>query len=131
MKRRRLAILLVVMLAVFLSLGWALWRQTNGGSHNGPSPGLLSLADTLSFSADRHAGARAVADAVSRSGERPEEFLAEVEVSGANGMLVFHLWHRSAWKPENRGAVGNPGGKCRDVYFDLRRGEVTHTLFWQ
>jgi hypothetical protein len=68
---------------------------------------------------------------VSRCGERPEEFFAEVEVSRANGMLVFHLWHRSAWNPENRGAVGNPGGKCRDVYFDPRRGEVTQTLFWQ
>ena len=131
MKRRRLAILIVAILAGLLSLGWGLWRLSNHGDNMGPSSALLPLADAGAFPADRRAGARAVADAVARSGEQPEEFFAEVEVRRADGVVVFHLWHRSAWDPENQGACGNPGGKCRDVYFDPRLGEVIQTLFWQ
>jgi hypothetical protein len=131
MKRWRLSILIVVMLAGLLFLGWEVWRLTTHGDDEGPPAGLVPLADAGAFPAHRQAAARTVADAVARSGERPEEFFAEIEVARGDGVVVFHLWHRSAWDPENRGVVGNPGGKCRDLYFDPRRGEVIQTLFWQ
>jgi hypothetical protein len=131
MKRRRLAVLIVLVFAGSLSLGWRLWWLSNHGDNNGSPAALLPLDAVGEFPADRQAGARAAADAVARSGERPEEFLAEVEVNRVDGVMVFHLWHRSAWDPENQGARGNPGGKCRDVYFDPRRGKVIQTLFWQ
>jgi hypothetical protein len=131
MKRWRLSILIVVMLTGLLFLRWEVWRLTTHGDDEGRPAGLVPLADVGAFPADRQAGARAVADAVAQSGERPEEFFAEVEVTPGNGVVVFHLWHRSAWDPVNRGVVGNPGGKCRDVHFDPRSGEVIQTLFWQ
>ena len=131
MKRRWFAVLMVVTLAGLLSAAWGLWRLTRQGEGYGRPAGLLPLSDAGAFAADQQAGARAVADAVVRSGERPEEFFAEVDAGSADGIVVFHLWHRSAWNPENRGVVGNPGGKCRDVYYDAKRGEVIRTLFWQ
>jgi hypothetical protein len=129
-KRPRLAILLVVLLAGWLSLGWGVWSLSREEQHNRPPAGLLPLADAGAFPVDRQTAARAVADALARSGEPPEEFFAEVE-DGRDGVVVFHLWHRSAFDPENRGGHGNPGGKCRDVYFDPSRGEAIRTLFWQ
>lgn len=117
------------MLTGLLPLTWWVWWLSSHGDNDGRPAGLLPLADAGAFPAEYQAGALAVADSLTRSGERPEEFFAEV--SHADMLLVFHLWHRSAWEPENRGVVGNPGGKCRDVYFDPRRGEVTKVLFWQ
>src|ERR1700730_16207018 len=65
--------------------------------NDGRPAGLLPLADAGAFPANHRATVPAVADAVTRSGEQPEEFFAEVEAGRADGMVVFHLWHRSAW----------------------------------
>jgi hypothetical protein len=73
--------------------------------------------------------ARAVALSLKQSGEKPEEFYAEV--SSEDKALVFHLWHASAFEPANRNVLGNLGGKCRDVWYDSASGKVTQTLFWQ
>lgn len=132
MRHRKFAILIVVVLAAVVPAGWTVWRLTNRGDDKRSAAGLLPLADPGAFPAKYRSAARAVADAVVDSGERPSEFFAEVEAGRPDGMIVFHLWHQSAWKPGNRGfVVGNPGGKCRDVLFDPKRGQVVETLAWQ
>jgi len=78
------------------------------------------------FAAKYHEGILAVAAAV----ENPEEFFVEIEeVRGP--VYVFHLWHQSAFLPQNRGLMGNPGGKCRDVRFDPATRKIVSILFWQ
>jgi hypothetical protein len=44
---------------------------------------------------------------------------------------MFHLWHESAFLPENRNVVGNPGGKCRDVWYDPEKRTVVKVFWWQ
>ena len=89
-----------------------------------------SLADPGAFPNEFRLGAQSVAASVQLHGENPSEFRAVVE-GPQNGILTFHLWHQSAFTPENRGANGNPGGKCRDVKFDLATNKVFSTVLWQ
>lgn len=133
MRQRKFAILLIVGFAALVSVAGATWRLARSGEVRRPPAGLLPLADPGAFPDEYRPTARAVADALAGGGERSEEFFAQVEGSwaGAAGVVAFHLWHRSAWEPGNRTAVGNPGGKCRDVWFDSSREQVVKTLFWQ
>ena len=96
--------------------------------NNGRPPGLL---DVQALPPQHRQGARAVAAALAAGGEDPQEFSCEAEEENGGRVLVFHLWHASAFLPENRGVLGNPGGKCRDVWYDVRRGRITETLYWQ
>jgi hypothetical protein len=66
-----------------------------------------------------------------KRGESPKEFFAKVESSNGGKVLVFHLWHQSAFESQNRGVVGNPGGKNRDVWFDVPTGKVVKMLYWR
>ncbi len=92
-----------------------------------PSP----LLDVEALPAAYREGARAVAASLTGEGEKPEEFYCEVEDKEEGRIQVFHLWHESAFLPENRGMAGNPGGKCRDVWYDTRQRKVVETLGWQ
>jgi hypothetical protein len=83
------------------------------------------------FAADCREAVRSVAASLTENGERPEEFHADVERKEDGQILIFHLWHESAFEPQNSNVVGNPGGKCRDVQYDVRQRKVTQTLFWQ
>ena len=65
--------------------------------------------------------------AVARYVRSPQDFFAEIEPQKDGRELVFHLWHKSAFTPENIGAAGNPGGKCRDVVYDTKKHRVTQT----
>ncbi len=78
------------------------------------------------FPAKYKEGLLAVAAAV----ENPEEFMVEIEEE-RGPVYVFHLWHQSAFLPQNRGLMGNPGGKCRDVRFDPATRKIVAILFWQ
>lgn len=131
MRHRKFAIRIVVVLVVLVPIGWAVWQLAIRGDDNRMPAELLPLADPGAFPAKYRSAARIVADVVAGAGERPSEFLAEIEAGRPDGVIVFHLWHQSAWKPRNRGVVGNPGGRCRDVRFDPNRGQVVETLFWQ
>ena len=93
------------------------------------SLGAILLSSTESFPPEQRAAATAVALEIREGGEDPLEFFATV--SETSEALVFHLWHKSAFAPENAGAVGNPGGKCRDVRYDRAAQAVTETLLWQ
>ena len=94
-------------------------------------PGLPALLDMEAFPEQYRDAARAVAASVADAGEDPKEFYAQVEPKDSSRLLVFHLWHRSAFEPQNIGMLGNPGGKCRDVWYDMDSRKATKTLFWQ
>jgi hypothetical protein len=92
---------------------------------------LISLVKVEDFPAQHREAAKAVATALKDRKENPKEFYANVEAKNNGDVLVFHLWHQSAFDPKNRNVPGNPGGKCRDAFFDTKQGKVTDVLFWQ
>jgi hypothetical protein len=105
-------------------------RQGSAISKPGERPNLVPLVGSALPEKYRSA-AEAIAAALRQDGEEPREFSCEVEPSADRRELIFHLWHESAFRPENRGVVGNPGGRCRDVSYDPRQQRITRTLFWQ
>ena len=107
-----------VVLAVCSCLVWA-------------QPRPPALVDSAALAPEYRAAAAAVAQFLTQKGENPKEFFANVEHAPGDKDLVFHLWHQTAFEPQNRNVVGNPGGKNRDVYFDVGSGTVTRMLFWQ
>jgi len=107
-----------VLLAFTCGLGWT----------QGKPP---ALTDSTALMPEHRAAAAAVATYLTQKGENPKEFFANVERMPNGKELVFRLWHRTAFEPQNRNVVGNPGGKNRDVYFDIESGSVSRMLFWQ
>lgn len=105
----------------------------------GPQPSASGSGERLprapldgqAFPEPYRAAVAAVAASLKEEREDPAEFSCDLEVPADGQELVFHLWHRSAFLPENVGALGNPGGKCRDVWYDRRQQKVIKTLFWQ
>ena len=89
------------------------------------------LGNPEAFAVEYQEGARAVAASLVAIGEKPSEFYADVESKKDGQLLVFHLWHESAFEPRHQNAIGNPGGKCRDVHYDVRKGKATESLLWQ
>jgi hypothetical protein len=86
----------------------------------------------LSEVASRYEGAaKAVVAVLVGEKEKPKEFRAEIEEKEEGKVLVFHLWHDSAFMPENKRVIGNPGGKCRDIVYDVRNRKASQSLFWQ
>jgi hypothetical protein len=73
----------------------------------------------------------AVADRLRLEGEDPDVFHADLDVVEDGKVIIFHLWHITAFAPENEHARGNPGGKCRDIRYDRLTGETSDSLFWQ
>jgi hypothetical protein len=90
-------------------------------------PGLKYL---IELPAKYQKAAERVAAVLISEKEDPSQFKAEVEENGKE-TFVFHLWHISAFKAENAGAVGNPGGKCRDIVYDVKSGRASASMFWQ
>ena len=95
---------------------------------------LPSPADTQAFPAIQQEAARAVAARLEKDGEKPREFHAAVSSEEVSNVLVFHLWHDSAFVELAKAGgffPGNPGGKCLDVHYDLKSKNVTHVYGWQ
>jgi hypothetical protein len=93
--------------------------------------GARPLTDTTWLKSGLHAAALAVAAELRRIQDDPAEFYATLETRDSGSVVVFHLWHRSAFYPENAHVDGNPGGKCLDVWYDLQRKVITRRLVWQ
>ena len=91
--------------------------------------GAISLVSVEDFAPGLRNAAKAAAAALRATGENPQEFFVEIEETA--DAVVLHLWHEDAFLPENANVVGNPGGKCRDMYYDPQTGTITKTLFWQ
>jgi hypothetical protein len=96
-----------------------------------PRPKPIPLVKVDAFAAEHREAVRTVAASLAENGEKAEEFYADVEPKAGGRILLFHLWHESAFEPQNRDAPGNPGGKCRDVEYDVRQRRVSQSLFWQ
>lgn len=90
---------------------------------------MVPLASPDSFPSGQREAAVSVAAELRSAGEEPSEFFATV--TETTNALVFHLWHRSAFAPENANVVGNPGGKCRDAHYDKAKRTITKILYWQ
>jgi hypothetical protein len=73
---------------------------------------------------------REAALAVARHITSPADYFARVEPQDGHE-LVFHLWHKTAFLPENRGGAGNPGGKCLDVVYDTKKHKIVQDWAWQ
>lgn len=69
--------------------------------------------------------------AAARAVKTPELFFVDIEERESGRIYVLHLWHESAFLPENRGMNGNPGGQCRDVHFDTTTKTILKIAFWQ
>jgi hypothetical protein len=89
------------------------------------------LVNVDAFAEEYRGPVRTVAESLVENGERAEEFYADVEPKEEGQILLFHLWHESAFESRNRNVPGNPGGKCRDVRYDVRQRKVMQTQFWQ
>ena len=136
-------IVLWVCLAVAI-LGWLYLFRSSGGAPPLPASGPPVetarssregslgplVGDGENIAKEHQEAAAAVAASVREGGEDPKEFSCQIETA-ANGELIFHLWHESAFLPENRNTAGNPGGKCRDVYYNPTQKKVVKTLGWQ
>jgi hypothetical protein len=92
---------------------------------------LTPLVKVDDFPMSQREAAKAVAASIQASKENPKEFFVRVDAKEDGRLLVFHLWHASAFAPENRGVKGNPGGKCRDVEYDTKQNKVTQTRAWR
>lgn len=118
-----LAEILLLLLAFFV-----------GGSDGprAPSSGEESQLPRLGeVPAKYQVAAQAVAAVLADEGEEPKEFRAKVVEKDGGGTLVFHLWHDSAFTPEHAREIGNPGGRCRDVVYDVRSRKASQSVFWQ
>jgi hypothetical protein len=104
---------------------------TQDGNKEASERKLISLVKVEDFPTQHREAAKAVATALKDRKEDPREFYAGVEAKNNGDLLVFHLWHQSAFHPKNRDVPGNPGGKCRDAFFDTKKGKVADVLFWQ
>jgi len=91
------------------------------------SPSVLPLALMRAVAPDWRACLDSVARALREAGEDPAGFFVGHEAQAGPRL---HLWHRSAFTPENRRMLGNPGGKCRDALCD-ESGKLQRFLFWQ
>jgi hypothetical protein len=75
---------------------------------------------------------RAVIDELVKTEENPEEFYIQFPEKPANEpVIILNLWHKSAFDKINNGKAGNPGGKCRDIYYDIQQHKIIKVLFWQ
>jgi hypothetical protein len=90
--------------------------------------GALPITSVDAFPIEQRELVRAASAEILRTGQRPAEFYGKVR-TGQDGATV-DLWHQTAFLPEYRGVVGNPGGRSFTVYFD-RDGRVTKRLNWQ
>ena len=89
------------------------------------------LANIAAFAPEHREAVSIVTSYIAQNGEDPLDFFAEVSTSPNSGELVIRLWHASTFDPGNREVIGNPGGKNRDVYYDIKSRKVTRMLFWQ
>ena len=125
---RRFLIYLIIVGLIFTAIGYALSGRPQVG-RDGKQ--LIPLNKAEKFPAEFQHAARLVAESIGDRGEDPKEFFVEVHVKDSGKRWEFALWHESAFAKENENTKGNPGGKCRTAYYDVKQKKVTETLRWQ
>ncbi len=103
------------------------YAQKTDGYYNYSKDDLLQLTVTKPIPEKFHEALKAI----QKSQKNPQEFYIQFEMNNSRTELIFHLWHESAFLQKNRNITGNPGGKCKDVYYNLKQKKVTKTYFWQ
>jgi hypothetical protein len=98
----------------------------------GESRTLYPLTVNEGFPPEYRKGALAVVSAMSKQGLKPREYSADVAAREGGRVLEFTLWHDSALKQrEVPSVLGDPTGKCRTVFYDLKKGAVTKIYGWR
>ena len=100
-------------------LSW--WRAEDVGAKH--------LSEQNLFPSEYREAVDAVIKELQKNNETPAEFYAQIEMDENSSMLIFHLSHQDAFKDDI--FPGNPGGKCRDMYYDVNQKKVVKTLFWK
>ncbi|HUU03677.1 MAG TPA: hypothetical protein VM425_19735 [Myxococcota bacterium] len=80
---------------------------------------------------ERAACLDSIRKAVIAGGEKPADFYVGAKVESRSEHLVFALWHRDAFLPENKNVTGNPGGKCRNALCLKKTSSFERFLYWQ
>jgi len=93
------------------------------------SVGAFAVNDPDKFPSQYREALAAVALELRRDGEDPTEYIAAID--GGHDQLTFHLWHTTAFLPENACSIGNPGGRCVDFVYDTKTRAVVAKLGWQ
>ena len=89
------------------------------------------LVNSAAFASEHREALSAVIGFIVQKGEDPLDFFAEVTRSPNKDELVFRLWHADTFNPQVTKVIGNPGGKNRDVYYDINGRKVARMVFWQ
>jgi len=90
---------------------------------------VTKLTQLDALPAEFRAAADAAANYLKGKGEQPSEFYVS-DISRSGKAIVLPLWHISAF-PFKQRALGNAGGKCRNLEYDTVTGRITGELFWQ
>ncbi|MFZ5895829.1 MAG: hypothetical protein ACOY0T_32530 [Myxococcota bacterium] len=93
------------------------------------SVGAVLLTELKSDSDKERRAVQAAIVELKRVLENPAQFFASVQTT--DDLVLIELWHESAFRPQHCNVVGNPGGKCRTLGYDARKGRITSTKFWQ
>ena len=123
---------LMALCVLLLSLGGQSCEQSQPAGDKVLTPetvGAASLIKLEDIAPSFRDAASVAATALRATGEAPQEFFVEIEETP--DAVVLHLWHKDAFLPENANVIGNPGGKCRDMYYDPEARTITKTLLWQ
>jgi len=101
-------------------------------SYNTPeSVHAVQLTRLSALPTPYRAAAEAGAIYLSQHGEQPSEFYVSLDASDQTDKTIeLPLWHVSAFKVSPR-VKGNPGGKCRTLYYDVASKQITGTVFWK
>lgn len=91
---------------------------------------LPVVSQSTAFPPHQQEAAIAIANHLRVANENPSKFHARVEVE-QDGVLCFHLWHEEAFAYKYRNALGNPGGKSRDVRYDPATRKILSSLLWK
>jgi|688.fasta_scaffold354062_2 hypothetical protein len=93
---------------------------------------LPSLTNVAAFAPENQKALPVISEYLSGNGEQPDEFYVEVGYTlPKSGLVGYHLWHISAFSKKYKNVMGNPGGKCRDVYLDPAQTKVVSISWWQ
>jgi hypothetical protein len=80
---------------------------------------------------ERAACLDSIRKAIVTGGEKPTDFYVGAKVESQDEHLVFALWQRDAFLPENKNLTGNPGGKCKNALCLKKTSSFERFLFWQ
>jgi len=89
----------------------------------------VPITDLPATPAEYHPALKAAAEYLKAKGEEPSEFYVS-DISKTKTTVVLPLWHKSAFELKER-VVGNPGGKCRNLEYNMAQNKITGELFWQ